>query len=67
MGLGIGILHLPVNNWTKGYMGLGALFAVGSTLSLAKTTRDLHEERRFNTRIDEARVEKLLAEHHPLQ
>jgi hypothetical protein len=66
-GLGIGIANLPVNPWTKGYMAMGSLFAVGSTLSLAKTTRDLHEERKFNARIDEARVEKLLADHHPLQ
>lgn len=65
-GLGIGIANLPVNPWTKGYMAMGTLFAIGSTLSLAKTTRDLHEERKFNARIDEARVEKLLAEHHPL-
>lgn len=66
VGMGIGIVNLPVDNWTKGYMGIGTLFAVGSTLSLAKTTRDLHEERRLNARIDEARVEKLLAEHHPV-
>ena len=66
-GLGVGIANLPVNAWTKGYMAMGSVFAVGSTLSLAKTTRDLHEERKFNARIDEAKVERLLAEHHPLQ
>jgi hypothetical protein len=47
-------------------MAMGTVFAVGSTMSLAKTTRDIHEERKLNARIDEARVEKLLAEHHPL-
>jgi len=67
VGLGVGIANLPVNTWTKGYMAMGTVFAMGSTLSLAKTTRDLHEERKFNARIDEARVEKLLADHHPLQ
>jgi hypothetical protein len=64
--LTIGIANLPVDNWTKGYMAMGTVFAVGSTMSLAKTTRDIHEERKLNARIDEARVEKLLAEHHPL-
>ncbi|MEB3360200.1 MAG: YiaA/YiaB family inner membrane protein [Synechococcales bacterium] len=62
-----GILYLPVDAWAKGYMGMGLLFTVGSTLSVAKTTRDLHEESRFTARIDEARVERLLAEHHPLK
>jgi len=64
---GIGIIYLPVDAWTKGYMGMGLLFTVGSTLSVAKTVRDLHEESRFTSRIDEARVERLLAEHHPLK
>jgi hypothetical protein len=65
-GLSMGILCLPVDPWIKGYMGMGTAFAVGSTLSLAKTTRDLHETKSFNARLDEARVEKLLADHNPL-
>ncbi len=46
---------------------MGAAFAVGSTISLAKANRDLHEAKTFNARIDEARIEKLLAEHNPLR
>lgn len=65
-GLSFGILCLPVDAWVKGYMGMGTMFAVGSTVSLAKTTRDIHEAKQITARIDEARVEKLLAEHHPL-
>lgn len=61
--LGVGILNLPVDRWTRSYMGIGALFAIASTLNLAKTTRDLHEARKFTTRVDEARLEKLLSEH----
>lgn len=63
----IGIIFLPVDNWTKSFMGMGLAFSVGSTLSLAKTTRDIHEAKRLTSRVDEARVEKLLAEHHPLK
>jgi len=62
-----GILNLPVNSWVKGYMGMGLAFTVGSTLSVAKTTRDMHEAKRITSRIEEARVEKLLNEHHPLK
>ena len=63
----LGIIYLPADNWTKGFMGMGLLFSVGSAFNVAKTTRDLHEAKKFTTRIDEARVEKLIAEHHPLQ
>ncbi len=48
-------------------MGMGTLFALGSTASLSKTVRDLHEAKQVTARIDEAKVEKLLAEHHPLR
>jgi hypothetical protein len=61
----VGILNLPVDSWVKGYMGMGVLFSVGSTLSLAKTTRDLHESKRLISRVDEAKLEKILAEHDP--
>ncbi len=62
-----GILYLPVDSWVKGYMGMGLAFTVGSTFSVAKTTRDMHEAKRITARIDEARVEKLLSDHHPLK
>jgi hypothetical protein len=32
----------------------------------SKTVRDQHEAKQVTARIDEAKVEKLLAEHHPL-
>jgi hypothetical protein len=63
----IGIVNLPVDNWVKGYMGMGLTFTVGSTMSVAKTTRDNHEAKKITSRVDEARVEKLLSEHHPLK
>ena len=63
---GVGIVYLPVNNWVKAFMGMGLAFSVGSTFSVAKTTRDLHEARRLAYRIDEAKTEKLLKDHHPL-
>ncbi len=59
----IGILYLPVDNWIKGYMGMGLLFTVGSTISMTKTQRDIYESTKLTSRIEEARVEKLLSEH----
>ncbi len=62
----LGIYHLPVDLWVKAFMGMGLLFTIGSSLSLAKTLRDQHESERLTSRIDDARVSKLLAEHDPL-
>lgn len=62
----IGIAYLPVDAWVKGFMGMGLTFTVGSSFTLAKTVRDNHEAARITARIDEAKVEKLLSEHHPL-
>ncbi|MDF5716409.1 MAG: YiaA/YiaB family inner membrane protein [Rhizonema sp. NSF051] len=59
----IGIVNLPVSSWVKAFMGMGLTFSVGSTFTLAKTTRDLQESRRLTARIDEAKVEKLLSQH----
>ncbi|MEA5617291.1 YiaA/YiaB family inner membrane protein [Cronbergia sp. UHCC 0137] len=61
-----GIVNLPVDNWVKGFMGMGLAFSVGSTFTLAKTTRDLYEAKKLTARIDEAKVEKLLSQHDPL-
>lgn len=63
----VGIIYLPVDGWVKGYMGMGVLFSIGSTFTLAKTVRDNHEATKLTARIDEARVEKILTEHHPLK
>jgi hypothetical protein len=56
-----------VDGWTKGFMGMGLAFSVGSTISLTKTQRDIHESKKLTARIDEARVERILAEHDHLK
>lgn len=63
----IGILYTPVDNWVKGYLGMGLLFSVGSTFSLSKTVRDLHESNKLLSRVDEVKLEKILAEHDPFK
>ncbi len=57
-----GVYFLPVDVWMKGYLFMGVLFTMGSTLSLAKTTRDSHEAKKLTSRVDEARVERILTE-----
>ena len=63
----IGIWFLPVDSWIKGFMCMGLLFTIASSLSLAKTVRDVHEGTRLAARIDDARVSRLMAEHDPLK
>ncbi len=62
----VGIWNLPVDTWVKSFLGMGLLFTVGSTFSLSKAVRDQHEMEQLGTRIDEARVSRLLSEHDPL-
>lgn len=59
----LGVINLPVDPWVKGFMGMGIIFTVSSSITLSKTQRDLHEGKKISSKIEEAKVEKLLAEH----
>ena len=57
----LGILFLPVDLATRGYMAIGMLLLVQSSIVVTKTMRDQHEGGRLHKRLEEARVEELLA------
>lgn len=59
--VGLGILFLPVDLAVRGYMAIGMLMLVQSSITVTKTVRDRHEGTRLHKRIEEARVEELLA------
>ncbi len=61
----IGVMYLPVNVWVKGYLGMGLMFSIGSTVSLSKTVRDIEESKHILARLDEAKLERLLADYDP--
>jgi hypothetical protein len=63
----VGIVYLPVTAWIRAYLTMGMLFSVASTVSLSKTLRDTYEAQKLVARVDEARVERLLVDHHPLK
>jgi hypothetical protein len=63
----IGIIYMPADTWIKGYLGMGMLFSIGSTIGLSKTIRDVEESKRMLSRIDEAKLERLLAEYDPFK
>ena len=65
--LGLGIAYLPVGPWERAFLALAALFSVSSAISLSKTLRDQHEARNVVARVDEAKLERILADHDPFQ
>ncbi|WP_069165672.1 YiaA/YiaB family inner membrane protein [Nocardia altamirensis] len=65
IGTGIGLCYLPLDIWQRGFLAMSLLFLVTSTFTLAKVVRDQHEAATVHGRIDQARMEKLLAEHDP--
>jgi len=62
---GVGIAYLPVDAWVRSFLAVSGLYAVTSAISLSKTVRDQHEARTIVARVDEAKLEKLLAERDP--
>lgn len=60
-----GIWYLPVNGWIRSFLCVGTLFLVTSTFTLAKVIRDQQETSTVAARLDQARMEKILADHDP--
>jgi hypothetical protein len=58
--IGIGYLH--DTRWVRAFLALGLLYVVTSSFTMAKCVRDRHEEAAIVSRVDQARLDKLLAE-----
>jgi hypothetical protein len=58
----IGIAYLPLGNWPRAFLALGLLFTITSAFTLAKCVRDRQEEAETVSRVDQARLDKLLSE-----
>ncbi|MEE1927229.1 YiaA/YiaB family inner membrane protein [Streptomyces sp. TRM 70351] len=63
----IGVAYMPIGPWERGFLALGLLFLVSSTFTLAKCVRDRQEIQAVTTRVDQARMEKLITEHDPFE
>ncbi len=61
----IGEVYLPVSGWTRAFLALGTLFLVSSSFTLAKCVRDQQETESVVSRLDQVRIERLLAEFDP--
>ena len=63
----VAVLYLPVDPWIRAFLGLGTMFLTTSSFTLAKCVRDAQENQYVVARLDQARVDKLLAEHDPFR
>jgi hypothetical protein len=61
--LAIGIAYLPMGGWPRAFLAIGLVFVVTSAFTLAKCVRDQQEAGEIINRVDQARLEKLLADH----
>jgi len=65
LAVGAGITYLPVDGWMRAFLAVGTLFLVSSSFTLAKCVRDQQEASTVRVRVDEARLDRLIAEHDP--
>ncbi|PJF01575.1 hypothetical protein CUT44_02670 [Streptomyces carminius] len=65
LAVGLGVAYLPLGPWERGFLALGVLFLVSSSFNLAKVVRDRQELQEVTTRVDKARIDKLINEHDP--
>lgn len=63
----LAIVYLPVDPWIRAFLGIGTLYLTTSAFTLAKCVRDAQESQYVASRIDQARVDKILAEHDPFR
>ena len=61
------ILYLPVDPWIRAFLAVSTLFLTTSSFTLAKCVRDAQESTSVASRLDQARVDRLLAEHDPFR
>jgi len=61
----VAIYYLPADPWPKAFLALGTVFLTTSAFGLAKCVRDAQESQHVVSRLDQARVDKILADHNP--
>ncbi len=63
----VGIYNLQADAWVRAFLAIAVLYLVTSAFTLAKIIRDRQEAVQIVSRVDQARLDKLLAEHDPFE
>ena len=58
--LAAGIYLMPLDLWGKGYLTMGILMLVQTTVNVTKTLRDNQEAEKLIRKVEDAKTEKLL-------
>ncbi|WPO74745.1 YiaA/YiaB family inner membrane protein [Streptomyces sp. KN37] len=63
----VGIYSLDVSGWIRAFLAVSVLYLTTSAFTLAKVVRDRQEADQIVSRVDQARLEKILAEYDPFK
>jgi hypothetical protein len=63
----VAVYFMDADPWVKGFLALGTLYLTTSTFTLAKVVRDMQEDTTVMHRLDQARLDKALAQHDPFK
>lgn len=61
----VGVAYIAADGWVRGFLAIGMLYVVTSAFTLAKCVRDAQEATNVVSRVDQARLEKMLADYDP--
>jgi hypothetical protein len=65
--IAIAVVYLPVDPWVRAFLCIAVLYTVTSAFSLAKCLRDRQEIGAVTSRVDQARLDKILVQHDPFK
>ncbi|QES50875.1 hypothetical protein DEJ50_26635 [Streptomyces venezuelae] len=61
----VGIYNMDTGAWVRAFMGIAVLYLTTSAFTLAKVIRDRQEADQIVSRVDQARMEKIMTEYDP--
>ncbi len=61
----MGIYQLEADGWVRAFLGIAVLYLTTSAFTLAKVIRDRQEVGQIVNRVDQARMEKIMADYDP--
>ncbi|OJY40468.1 YiaA/YiaB family inner membrane protein [Pseudonocardia sp. 73-21] len=67
LAVAVALWNMPADPWIRAFLAVSVLWVTTSAFTLAKVVRDRQESTTVLSRVDQARLDKLLAEHDPFR
>lgn len=67
LAVAVAVWNMPADPWIRAFLAVSVLWVTTSAFTLAKVVRDRQESTTVLSRVDQARLDKLLAEHDPFR